>query len=249
MLQGLWKLTWLEIKIFLREPLGLFGTLGVPVLVFVVLGRLMSAGRRPFGPSEPSSDFATTMLPVFGALLIAVGAAQSLVTIVAIYRESGILKRLRATPLRPETILTAHVFVKLLLTAATIGVMIAVGRRYLPTGDGFPIVGFTVAVLLSTLSILSVGFVIASLVPTARFAQPVASLVFYPMMALSLLPAQVMPWWLWAISRVLPLTFAVSLLRGIAAGNPWSAHFGDVAMLAVTCAVWTALSARVFRWE
>src|SRR5688572_5224086 len=106
MLQGLWKLTWLEIKIFLREPLGLFGTVGVPVLVFIVLGRLMSAGRRPFGPTDPSSDFATTMLPVFGALLITVGAAQSLVTIVAIYRESGILKRLRATPLRPETILT-----------------------------------------------------------------------------------------------------------------------------------------------
>ena len=44
MLRGLWKLTWLEIKIFLREPLGVVGTIGIPVLVFVVLGRMFGRG-------------------------------------------------------------------------------------------------------------------------------------------------------------------------------------------------------------
>ena len=34
MLRGLWKLTWIEIKVFLREPLGAFGTIVIPVLVF-----------------------------------------------------------------------------------------------------------------------------------------------------------------------------------------------------------------------
>ena len=48
-------------------------------------------------------------LPVFTAILIALSAVLSLVTIIAIYRDSGILKRLRATPLRPVTIFTAHV--------------------------------------------------------------------------------------------------------------------------------------------
>ena len=44
MLRGLWNLTWLEIKIFLREPLGALTTVGIPVLVFIVLGRVV--GRR-----------------------------------------------------------------------------------------------------------------------------------------------------------------------------------------------------------
>ena len=48
MLRGLWKLTWIEIKIFLREPLGAFGTIGVPVLVFLVAGPIV--GRR-FAPA------------------------------------------------------------------------------------------------------------------------------------------------------------------------------------------------------
>ena len=39
MLRGLVRLTWLEIKIFVRQPLGLIGTVGVPVLVFILVGR------------------------------------------------------------------------------------------------------------------------------------------------------------------------------------------------------------------
>ena len=38
-LRGLFQLTWIEIKIFMREPLGAIGTIVVPVLVFVVAGR------------------------------------------------------------------------------------------------------------------------------------------------------------------------------------------------------------------
>ena len=44
MIVRLLKLTWLEIKIFVREPLGLFGTVGVPVLVFVIFGRMFGGG-------------------------------------------------------------------------------------------------------------------------------------------------------------------------------------------------------------
>ena len=56
----------------------------------------------------------------------------SLVAIMAIYREGGILKRLRATPLRPHTILAAHVLVKLLFSAITVAAMLLAGRSYYP---------------------------------------------------------------------------------------------------------------------
>ena len=109
----------------------------------------------------------------------------SLVTIIAIYREGGILKRLRATPLRPHTILTAHVLVKLLFTAVTLALMLLAGRRYYPAGVNVPFVSFALALLFSTVSILSIGFLIASVVPTARFAQPIGTLILYPMLGLS----------------------------------------------------------------
>src|SRR5262245_55664043 len=129
MLRGLWKLTWLELKIFAREPLGFAGTIGIPVIALVLIGHMVGPPSPGAGAAE-ARQFLGVNLPVFAALLIALSAALSLVTIMAIYREGGILKRLRATPLRPVTILTAHVLVKLLLTAVTLALMVLAGQRY-----------------------------------------------------------------------------------------------------------------------
>src|SRR5271170_7118662 len=249
MLRGLWKLTWIEIKIFLREPLGAFGTIVFPVLVFLGLSQM--PGRKLGPPSLGSSSVIRVSLPVLVSLLIAISAVLSLVTIISIYREGGILKRLRATPLRPQTILTAHVIVKLILTAATLALMVLAGKRYYPVGVHAPFVGFTIALLISTCSILSIGFLIASIVPTARFAQPIGAIIMYPMIAFSglFVPVDSLPPALHAIARIVPLTYAVSLLSGIWNGDAWSAHIGDVAALVVVFAVCTALSAKVFRWE
>jgi ABC-2 type transport system permease protein len=250
MMRGLFQLTWLEIKIFLREPLGAIGTLFVPVAVFLVVGRAMNRGTGT--PRTPGGlEFMQTGLPVMVSVFMAISAVISLVTIISIYREGGILKRLRATPLRPYTILSAHVLAKLLFTAVTLTMMILAGRRFYPAGLQAPVISFAFALLLSTLAILSIGFVIASVVRTARFAQPVSAIVFYPMLGLSglFVPVEALPSGLQWVAKLLPMTYVVSLLSGIWTGEPWSAHLGDLAALAIAGAIFVAISARVFRWE
>jgi ABC-2 type transport system permease protein len=246
--RGLWRLTWLEIKIFLREPLGAIGTLLLPIVIFILFGRL-GRGRPASGSGVPTLGGAE--LPIFVAIMITLSAVLSLVTIVAIYREGGILKRLRATPMRPHTILIAHVMVKLLFTVATLVALYAVGRRILAVPAGTPLVAFSVAVLFSTMSILTMGFVVASLVPVARFAQPIGALVFYPMLVVCGLffPVEQLTPTLRAIARVLPLTYAVSLMKGIWQGHGWLAHGTDLAALVLTMTICLAISARWFRWE
>ena len=247
MLRGLLKLTWVEIKIFLREPLGAIGTIVVPVLVFMVIGRAMHTKT----PTPTTESFARVGLPILVAILIMVSAVLSLVTIISVYREGGILKRLRATPLRPQTILTAHVLVKLLLTAVSLSLMILAGKRYIPPGVHPPIFSFAIALLLSTWSILSIGFIIASIVPTARFAQPIGAVVLYPMIAFSglFVPVSLMPPVFRLVAHALPMSYAVSLMQGIWLGDSWSAHLVDVAALILFFFVFTTISAKVFRWE
>src|SRR5580704_5192208 len=249
MFRGLWKLTWLEIKIFLREPLGAIGTILFPVLIFVVVGRLLGGGISK--NSIAATGFLRVGLPVFASVLISLSAVLSLVTIISIYREGGILKRLRATPLRPQTILTAHVLVKLTLTVATMALMVLAGKRYYPINLNVSVLRFALALLISTWSILSIGFLIASIVPTARFAQPIGAAILYPMLALCglFVPLQSLPPALQVVARALPLTYAVSLLQGIWKGDGWWVHRGDVAALVIVFAVCTALAAKVFRWE
>jgi ABC-2 type transport system permease protein len=250
MMRGLWQLTWLEIKIFLREPLGAIGTLVLPVVVFLIVGRALTRGTgRPRTPE--GVELLMSGMPVLAAIFMAIGAGISLVTIISIYRESGILKRLRNTPLRPQTILTAQVLVRLLFTVVSLALMVVAGRRFYPVGLNAPVLSFAIALLLSTLSIVSMGFVIASLVRTARFAQPVCALVFYPMLAVSglFVPVEALPVGLQYLARLLPMTYIASLLRGIWLGESWLAHGGDVAALILAGVVCTAIAARVFRWE
>ena len=247
-LRGFWKLTWLEAKIFAREPMGFIGTLIVPVVVFVVLGRAFG-GARSLAPQTPVN------LPfnpaILAAIVIAIGAVQSLVAIISIYREGGILKRLRATPLSPVTILGAHVVVKLFFTVISLSLLMLAGRRMFPGVMEVNVLSFTLAVLLSTFSILSLGFVMASLVPTARFAQPIGGLVLYPMLAISGLffPLSRLPGAIRMVANLLPTTHAVALLQGVWDGSGWAAHSMNAVALVVLFFLYTALATRVFRWE
>src|SRR5712671_292882 len=145
-LRGFWKLTWVETKIFTREPMGFVATLIMPLVVFIFLGRVFGIGKSVTAP-EVDLPFNPAIL---AAVLIAISAVQSLVTIIAIYREGGILKRLRATPLSPVTILGAHVVVKLAFTVASLGVMVLAGRRLFPGVMQVNLFSFTAALLLGT---------------------------------------------------------------------------------------------------
>ena len=129
--------------------------------------------------------------------------------------------------------------------------MVLAGRRYFGGAAHIPLLDFTLALVVATLSTLSIGFLIASVIPTARFAQPAAAALLYPMIAVSGLffPIAALPPAVRAVARVLPFRFAVSLLEGMLKGEGWRAHAGDVLGLAVVFGICTAVSARVFRWE
>ena len=247
MLKGFWKLTWVETKIFVREPMGVVGTLGIPLLLFVVLGRAV----RTMRPDPDTITQGPFNVAILAALMIAINAVLSLVAIIAIYREGGILKRLRATPLSPLTILSAQVLVKLLFTVVSLVLLVIAGRRIFPGTMNIPMLSFTAALLLSSLSILSLGFIIASIIPTARFAQPIGAALLYPMIALSgvFFSLDRLPAALRNLAYMLPTTHAVALMQGVWDGSGWGAHWMNAVALLVVFGVCSALATRWFRWE
>ncbi|MDX1501846.1 MAG: ABC transporter permease [Thermoanaerobaculia bacterium] len=248
MLRGFATLTWIELKIFLREPLGVIGTVAVPVALFVILGRLFAGDAQR---SPAAERWTTISLPILVVLFVALGAVLSLTAIISIYREGGILKRLKATPLHPLTILGTHVAVKLVLSAATLALLVLAGRRLYSGELHVPWASFGVAVLVATLSILSIGFVLASVIPTARFAQPIGSVLLYVMLGLSgaFVPVASFPPGLQAVAWALPLTHAVSLLEGIWTGGAWGEQWIHVAALVANLAACSFLASKLFRWE
>jgi ABC-2 type transport system permease protein len=242
------KLTWLEIRIFVREPLGFVAAVGVPLAMFLVLGRSVSPGTEH---TAKSTQFLAQDLPLFVSIFISINAALSLIAVISIYREGGILKRLRATPLRPAMILGAHVLVKLFFTGVSLLLTVLAGRRFYPVPLHAHVAGFSLAVVVTTVAILCMSFVIASMVGTARFAQLIGSVVFYPMLAVSgmFVPLSSMPRPLELLGSVLPMSHAVALLRGAWVGASWLTLLPHLGALALTIAICLALTTRVFRWE
>ncbi len=216
--------------------------------MFLVLGRSMGPGPEH---SAGTTRFLAQDLPLFVSIFISINAALSLIAVISIYREGGILKRLRATPLRPAAILSAHVLVKLVFTGISLALVVIAGRRFYPSPLHAHVVSFALAVTVTTVAILCMGFIIASAVPTARFAQLIGSAIFYPMLVVSgmFVPLSSMPrpWAL--LGSISPMSHAVALLRGAWVGAGWLVLLPHLGALALTIVVCLALTARVFRWE
>jgi ABC-2 type transport system permease protein len=167
------------------------------------------------------------------------------------YRDMGILRRFRATPLRPLTYILADVTTNLVMTLlGMIGVVLVGWLLYRVRFEGQP-VSVILAVILSALAMFAIGYVIASLAPTARTAQVISMAIFYPMMFLSGagMPLEILPPTIRRIADFLPLTYVVKLLRGLWFGETWGDHLLEVAVLGSILVVGTALAARLFRWE
>jgi len=167
------------------------------------------------------------------------------------YREKGILRRLRTTPVNPLIVLVAQVIVVFAMTALGMLLLVAAGKLVYHVrlgGNAFSLLG---GFILSSLSFFGIGFVLAGIMPTVRSAWVVGMVLLYPMLLLSrafftveLLPAAVQK-----VSAFIPLTYVVNLLRGLWAGEAWGKHLLDVGVLAGMLLVGIIVSAKTFRWE
>lgn len=244
-MQALLKLTYTEFKLFLREPAAVFFTLAFPVLVVLLFGSIFG-GYPVHGTQMKSIDLYT---PAYTGMVIGTVGLIGLPSTLAVYRERGILRRLRATPLRPARILTAHVLVNLAMTLAGIALLVATAALFLDLGMPHAPGLVFIALTLSSLSFLAVGFLLASLLPSVRVAQAVGQALFFPMFFLSgaALPVEQMPAWLQSVSDYVPLTYAVRLVQDLWIGEGW--NWAAAAVLVVVLVLATLLTTRVFRWE
>ena len=247
-MKSLLKLTWMEAKLFLREPVGAFFTLVFPLMMLFLFGSIYG--------NEPTSMFGgygtiDISVPAYTAMIIATTGLMGLTITMAAYRENGILRRLRTTPVSPLAILVAQVIVLFLMTSFGMVLLIIAGRLVYHMrfeGNALNVLaGFT----LSSLSFFAIGFVLASLMPTARTAQVVGMVLLYPILFLSGagFPRELLPETIKKVSTFLPLTYVVTLLRGLWIGEAWGGHILDVAVLAGILILGVVISAFTFRWE
>jgi ABC-2 type transport system permease protein len=247
-MKSLLKMTWIEAKLFLREPVGAFFTLVFPLMMLFLFGSIYGNIPSQYFGGRGTVDVS---VPAYTAMIIATTSLVGLTITMASYREKGILRRLRTTPVSPLVVLLAQVIVLFLMTALGMLLLVVAGRLVYQMrfdGNAFSVlVGF----ILCCLSFFAIGFVLAGLMPTARTAQVVGMVILYPMLFLSGagFPRELLPETILKISRFLPLTYVVTLLRGLWIGDAFSLHLSEVFVLLGILVLGVLISIKTFRWE
>ena len=242
------KFVSVSLKLYLREPITVFFTLGFPIMLVLIFGGMYGNQPSPMLGGYGSMDVS---MPGYTALILGSVGFMTVAMNTSSFRETGILRRFRASPLQPLTYILADVTANLVMTLlGMVGLVIVGWLLYRVRFEGQP-VSVILGVIFSALAMFAAGYVIASLAPTARAAQVISMVIFYPMMFLSGagIPLEIMPPTIRRIADFLPLTYVVKLLRGLWFGESWGDHLLEVAVLGGILVVCTALAARLFRWE
>jgi ABC-2 type transport system permease protein len=247
-MRGLGSLTWISFKLYIREPIATFFTLVFPTMLVLLFGAIY--GNEPvamFG-GRGSMDVS---LPAYSGLIVGTVGLMSVPITTAAYREQGILRRFKVTPLRPWTYIAADQATNLLMTMLGMVVVSLVAWLMFNVQFEGQIGSILIALVVGTLAMSAVGYVIASLASTARIAQVISMAIFYPMMFLSGagMPAEMLPDSLQKVSDFLPLTYVVRLMRGLWFGDGLTEHWLELGVLAGIVLVAGTLAARLFKWE
>lgn len=245
-MKALLKLTKMELKLQFREPIALFFTLVFPVILMILFGSIFGNEAEALLGGYGQVDLS---VPGYIGMIIGTIGMLNIPVSLANYRDQGILRRLRATPLQSGSVLWAQVITQVVMAAAGIALLYIVGVSFydlrIPTGIG----NIIPAILLSAFSFFSVGFMLAGVMPTARSAQAVGMAILYPMLFLSgaAMPRYIMPEVVQKISLALPLTQVVILIEDL-----WLKSSLNMISLFVVLGmlvVGLIISRFTFRWE
>jgi ABC-2 type transport system permease protein len=241
-------LTRTQSKVLLREPVAVFFGLIFPALVLVVIGTVFPGATEP-NPDLGGRSLAEIYAPASIALGLATAALSLLPAALGGDREKGILRRLSATPAHPRALVAAHLAVQFVLaTIAAFGAILigiaALGIPF-PESPGW----FLVSYVLGAISLLSLGLLIGSVVPTANSGQAFGMLLYFPLLFFAgvYIPLEVMPEAVRTASMYTPSGAAVQALSASWAGSvPATSSLLAMAgyvVLAGGLAIWR------FRWE
>jgi ABC-2 type transport system permease protein len=235
-----------EQKLFWRSRELAFFTFLLPILFFLLLG-------SAYGDEEINGVNGYQYLL---AGMIGYGAASTtfagLALLLVIRRESGVLKRLRATPLPPGTYVGAVLASIILIFFVEAAILIAIGRF----GFDVPLAGsmfsLVVVLLIGAASFAALGIGLTALIKSAEGSSAVVNALYLPLSFISgaFFSEDTFPGVLQALAAILPLSHLIELTRDVMVFDEevWE-NLGNVAVILAWGVVGLVFALRGFRWE
>lgn len=240
-----------------QGPTGRVAIGAVRQVLFEVAAGTAGDGRSPLaiaeqGISAEDISFIDFFVPGILAMSLMNSGVIGLSTAFVIYRERGILRRIKVTPFPLTSFILARVLSQLIVAVAQSLILVGLARLIFGLDvRGNPLL-ILVVILVGALAFLAIGFAISGFARNAETAASYANLVTFPMLFLSgvFFGIESAPAWLQPITRVLPLAYLVDALREpMTRGRGLGAVWLDLVVLVATFAVAMVFAVRFFRWD
>jgi len=243
-MRSLLRLAATEMKLFMREPMVLTFVFAFPVLTVLVLGGVFDDDDPNFEGALPSDYYVAAYI---GVVIAAIGLIMLPVHL-ASYRERGVLRRFDVSRYPRWALPAAWILVAMVITVVAVAILLVTGDLVygLPNPDNLP--GVAVGALLGAFAFISIGITLGMALPTARSAQGLGMLLFFPFFLLGGAgpPPDAMGDPMSSIANVVPLTHVVRSIQ-----EPWldlgsgTSHLIVLAALALLATGgWVTLTAR-----
>lgn len=235
----------MNFRLLYRNTTGLFFTLIMPVLIYVILsilplGRLFSA----------EINYAQYVLPGIIALTIMQGGIYGLAYWWIDLKTRNVLKRFLVTPIKPWQLMSSVLVSRVLVALAQVVLLTLVGWFWFDVNINSTLIfAFGFAVLGSPIFLL-IGLLIATFADTYEAAAPITAAIGLPLTFLGnvFYPISSLPAGLRNIAEVLPITYLSNALRSVYTNSgSWADWGADAVMLAVWLVVMVVLSLLLFR--
>lgn len=225
-----------------------------PVVLLVMFNSIFSSGNdatvRFHHVSVSTRAYFTAGLAAYAIVL---QSFSNLAITVTTQRESGQLKRLRGTPMRPWTFVAAHMLRAIVFAIAMVIALLLIGALAFSVDlSGAALLGVAVYVVLGTAAMATLGMAITAFTPTVDAVSSLGPFVAVILSFVSgvFIPVGTLPELLSYIGKVFPLApLADGMQRALTgAGSRTGLNVHDLALLVVWGAVGLVVASRRFRW-
>jgi len=246
----LFKLTWVELKLFVREPITVVFTLALPIIFLVVMGGVFgnepSTGDTIIYRGVGAMDY--YMPSYYGLIMMAIGTVALPVHLTG-YRERGVLRRFRASSFSVWSVLGSQMMVSFVIAIIGSILITIVGIvTYHPHLPVYPWL-LAAAFVIGTICFTCFGFFLGAVLPSTRSAQGIGLILFFVMMIVGGAgpPPEVLTGPMRVIGEITPLHWVIFMLQDPWLGFGWH---GVASLITVGVTLVSAgLAARFFRWE
>jgi ABC-2 type transport system permease protein len=246
-MRTLLKLSWVEIKLFIREPITMVFTFALPIIFLFVMGGVF--GNTPEAGFYRGVGAMNYYVPAYFALVISAIGLIALPVHLTGYRERGVLRRLRASSISVWSVLGSQLIVSFIITV--LGSVLVMVLAMIVHSTGLPeLAGLLVgAFVLANLCFVSLGFFLGAVLPSTRSAQGLGLILFFVMLILGGAgpPPEVLTGAMDIIGKIMPLRHVILMLQDPWLGFGW--HVSASLVVVGITVVAALLAARFFRWE